>query len=137
MRLPTKLLYTAALREYLARHQPDAVTEVLDAVYAAEPSRGHPHPPTSWRGQHRCHPRRRLPGPLDLTVESPPDSLRFQLMRSPLFPSHRIGARVSRGVPGAIRGSAELCSALAISAAGVCTIGGASRAASILNRSEC
>jgi predicted transcriptional regulator len=31
-------LYTAALREYLARHQPDAVTEGLDAVYATEPS---------------------------------------------------------------------------------------------------
>ena len=32
-------LYTAALREYLARHQPPAVTEALDAVYATEPSR--------------------------------------------------------------------------------------------------
>ena len=31
-------LYTAALREYLARHQPAAVTEALDAVYATEPS---------------------------------------------------------------------------------------------------
>jgi predicted transcriptional regulator len=29
-------LYTAALREYLARHQPDGVTEALDAVYATE-----------------------------------------------------------------------------------------------------
>ena len=31
-------LYTAALREYLARHSPDAVTAALDAVYACEPS---------------------------------------------------------------------------------------------------
>jgi len=31
-------LYMAALCEYLARHQPDAVTEALDAVYATEPS---------------------------------------------------------------------------------------------------
>ena len=31
-------LYTDALREYLARHQPDAVTEALDVVYATEPS---------------------------------------------------------------------------------------------------
>ena len=31
-------LYTAALREYLARHQPDSVTEALDAVYATESS---------------------------------------------------------------------------------------------------
>jgi hypothetical protein len=30
--------YTAALREYLARHQPQAVTEALDAVYATEPT---------------------------------------------------------------------------------------------------
>lgn len=32
-------LYTAALREYLARHQPDVVTEALDAVYATESSK--------------------------------------------------------------------------------------------------
>jgi hypothetical protein len=32
-------LYAAALREYLARHQPDVVTEALDAVYATESSR--------------------------------------------------------------------------------------------------
>jgi len=31
-------LYTAALREYLSRHQPDAVTAGLDAVYADESS---------------------------------------------------------------------------------------------------
>jgi metal-responsive CopG/Arc/MetJ family transcriptional regulator len=31
-------LYSAALREYLARHRPDAVTLALDAVYASEPS---------------------------------------------------------------------------------------------------
>jgi metal-responsive CopG/Arc/MetJ family transcriptional regulator len=31
-------LYTAALREYLARHQPDTVTAALDAVYASESS---------------------------------------------------------------------------------------------------
>jgi metal-responsive CopG/Arc/MetJ family transcriptional regulator len=31
-------LYTAALREYLARHQPDAVTRALDEVYATEAS---------------------------------------------------------------------------------------------------
>jgi metal-responsive CopG/Arc/MetJ family transcriptional regulator len=31
-------LYSAALREYLARHRPDAVTEALDAVYATESS---------------------------------------------------------------------------------------------------
>lgn len=29
-------LYTSALREYLARHQADAVTEALDALYASE-----------------------------------------------------------------------------------------------------
>jgi len=27
-------LYAAALREYLARHQPDSVTAALDAIYA-------------------------------------------------------------------------------------------------------
>jgi metal-responsive CopG/Arc/MetJ family transcriptional regulator len=32
-------LYSAALREYLARHQSDAVTEALDAVYASESSK--------------------------------------------------------------------------------------------------
>ena len=31
-------LYSAALREYLVRHQPDGVTDGLDAVYATEPS---------------------------------------------------------------------------------------------------
>jgi len=31
-------LYTAALREYLARHQPDDVTDALDTVYTTEPS---------------------------------------------------------------------------------------------------
>ncbi len=31
-------LYTAALREYLARHRPDEVTAALDAVYASESS---------------------------------------------------------------------------------------------------
>jgi predicted transcriptional regulator len=29
-------LYAAALREYVARHQPDAVTAALDRVYADE-----------------------------------------------------------------------------------------------------
>jgi hypothetical protein len=31
-------LYTAALREYLARHQADLVTAALDSVYASESS---------------------------------------------------------------------------------------------------
>lgn len=31
-------LYAAALREYLVRHAPDAVTAALDAVYASEQS---------------------------------------------------------------------------------------------------
>ena len=31
-------LYTAAMREYLARHAPDRVTAALDTVYASEPS---------------------------------------------------------------------------------------------------
>jgi metal-responsive CopG/Arc/MetJ family transcriptional regulator len=31
-------LYAAAVREYLARHRPDAVTAALDRVYAAEDS---------------------------------------------------------------------------------------------------
>jgi metal-responsive CopG/Arc/MetJ family transcriptional regulator len=35
-------LYTAALREYLARHHPDAVTEALDALYATESSKLEP-----------------------------------------------------------------------------------------------
>ena len=37
-RMSRSRLYAAALREYLARHQPDAVTEALDAVYAIESS---------------------------------------------------------------------------------------------------
>jgi metal-responsive CopG/Arc/MetJ family transcriptional regulator len=35
-------LYAAAVREYLARHRPDAVTAALDRVYAAED--GHSDP---------------------------------------------------------------------------------------------
>ena len=35
-------LYTAALREYLARHQSDAVTEALDALYTKESSKVDP-----------------------------------------------------------------------------------------------
>ena len=31
-------LYAAALREFLARHQPDGVTAALDVVYESEPS---------------------------------------------------------------------------------------------------
>jgi metal-responsive CopG/Arc/MetJ family transcriptional regulator len=37
-RMSRSRLYAAALREYLARHQPDMVTEALDAVYATESS---------------------------------------------------------------------------------------------------
>lgn len=37
-RMSRSRLYAAALREYLARHQPDVVTEALDAVYATESS---------------------------------------------------------------------------------------------------
>ena len=32
-------LYAAALREYLARHQPDRVTAALDALYSSDPSK--------------------------------------------------------------------------------------------------
>ncbi len=32
-------LYTAAVREYVARHEPDAVTAALDALYAEHDSR--------------------------------------------------------------------------------------------------
>jgi len=35
-------LYAAALREYLLRHRPDAVTAALDRLYAAEDSRLEP-----------------------------------------------------------------------------------------------
>ena len=35
---PGRRTVAAALREYLARHQPDAVTAALDAVYASESS---------------------------------------------------------------------------------------------------
>lgn len=41
-RMSRSRLYAAALREYLSRHQPDAVTEALDAVYATESSSLHP-----------------------------------------------------------------------------------------------
>ena len=36
-------LYTAALREYLARHEPNAVTAALNAVFESEPSRQDPN----------------------------------------------------------------------------------------------
>lgn len=35
-------LYAAALREYLARHRPDAVTAALDRVYADEDTHADP-----------------------------------------------------------------------------------------------
>jgi antitoxin MazE6 len=35
-------LYTAALREYLARHEPNAVTTALNALFDSEPSKQDP-----------------------------------------------------------------------------------------------